>query len=382
MTSPEMHLLHVTENFTRSGGGQPVVIAGHLVWQTKMGWKVELLHTAADALAVSGARLTCCPPSWPGKVWRWSPSLHTCLRRLISGGVDVLHLHGIWTAPQAIASRLGVQYGIPGIISFHGQLLEEAVERASLTARLKKQQYMRWIGNQIVRRARVLHAITKQERDRLKQLFPDCIIEVIPNCIDVDAVEREISQVDHTGNGDKQVLFLGRLDERKGVSLLLEAFLCADLPDDWSLCIAGPEDTPGLRARLEHMAKHSGVRKNRIKISGPVYGQDKWRLLAGSSLVCLPSFHEVIGMVNLEAAVCGKPVLTTPYTGLEGWEKAGGVLVDPSVKALADALRQVASWSDSERISRGASLKAWVSNHYSLKRIRTQWVELYGEASK
>jgi len=364
-------LVHVTEDFIPSGGGQPAVIADHLAWQVRLGWDVALLHTAAArALMVPGARLTSCPPVWPGQAWRWSPGLQSSLKVLLSRHVDVVHLHGIWTAPQAVASDLARKKGIPAIISFHGQLLDAET--------IKKRLYMHGIGNRVVRRAQVLHAITAQERDVLMRLFPNNPIEVIPNAVDVDVIKRELTQIDlNRESEDKQILFLGRLDVRKGILPLLEAFLRADLPDTWSLCIAGPDDTPGLRARLEDAAKQAKERNKRITILGAVYGLDKWRLLTGASLVCLPSFHEVIGMVNLEAAVCGKPVLTTPYTGLEGWEEAGGMIVEPSVEQLAGALRQVALWSDSERMARGTSLGEWVSRHYSLKRVCKRWIELY-----
>ncbi len=372
-----MRLLHITEDFVRSGGGLPVVIASHLAWQRQMGWQVKLLHTAQEHMPdTAAAQIISCPSAWPGKGWRWSWQLRPRLRELFVGGVDVVHLHGIWTAPQAIGSSLSHRYGVPSVITFHGQLLDRAVGRS-----LKKRLYLGVMGNRTVRRAKVLHAITTQERDGLKHLFPGKEITLIPNYIDVEEADRQITLArnDASVAQGKQIVYLGRLDVRKGVELLFEAFLHANLPDEWMLCIAGPDDTPGLRDKLKAMARQHRM-ESRVSIRGALYGKKKWQLLSGAALVCLPSFHEVIGMVNLEAALCARPVLTTPYCGLEGWSEAGGMLTEPAVEDMARALQCIAGMSEYELDERGKALRQWVVSHYGLEHIRAQWVDLYRTA--
>jgi len=283
-------------------------------------------------------------------------------------------------APQAVASKLSYQSAIPSVISFHGQLLGGAVGYGINQQALKKRLYLNLVGRKVVQRSKVLHAITKCEAESLRAMFPHSPIEVIPNFVDTQLIDGQINSVDiETAKHSKEILYLGRLDVRKGVVQLLHAFAQAKLPAEWTLCIAGPDDTPGLREELKKLAYAYQMDK-RIRVHEPVFGKEKWELLCNASFVCSPSFHEVIGMVNLEAALCSKVVLTTPYTGLEGWEEAGGVFVEPSIEEISTALLEIASWSDSELVDRGASLKAWVSNYYSLDRVRTQWLELYGEA--
>lgn len=375
-----MKLLHVTEDLVRSGGGLPAVIASHAAWQSRAGWDVSIVQTASSGLLdCNGATVWSCPPTKLGKPWRWSPSLSQCIQKIMGKGVDIVHLHGVWTAPQAIASSLAERNNVPCIISFHGQLLDAALGQGFAFNGLKKRLYLQLIGNKVVQRAKLLHAITEQEAETLRRLFPGKAVHMIPNFVDTRMTEEQIRGVESkVANSNKEILFLGRMDPRKGIFHLLHAFVQANLPEDWRLSFAGP-DASGAVDELRKLITSYQMEK-RIRVLGPVYGKNKWELLCNASLVCLPSFHEVIGMVNLEAALCSKVVLTTPFAGLEGWEEAGGILVEPSVENIRKALEEISTWSDEELKQRGKSLKAWVSEYYSLDKVRSLWQDLYRAA--
>jgi glycosyltransferase involved in cell wall biosynthesis len=84
-----------------------------------------------------------------------------------------------------------------------------------------------------------------------------------------------------------------------------------------------------------------------------------------------------MGLVNLEAASVGLPVITTHETGLYDWEEKGGVLVHPRVEELRCALKRVFSWSEHERQERGRKLRQLVERRYSWQAVGPQWLELY-----
>ena len=109
-----IRLAHITEDFVASGGGLPAVISAHLLWQQEMGWKVSLLQTATSNLQVYGdAKLISCPPFYSDNKWKWSPRLSDCVKQMIADGNQIFHLHGLWTAPQAVASKYSFKSGIP-----------------------------------------------------------------------------------------------------------------------------------------------------------------------------------------------------------------------------------------------------------------------------
>jgi glycosyltransferase involved in cell wall biosynthesis len=374
-----MNVLHVLEDFVHTGGGLPAVVFDHIGWQRRHGWNARLLHTGVNEVIECAAGVALqSPPNWLGKVWRWSPQLKPSLSKLLSSETDVMHIHGIWMAPQYIASQLAYERAVPSVLSFHGQLHALDQDRNQPIKRLKKTAYLKFVASKLIHRTQVLHAITHLEADVLKSQFPNARIEIIPNSIDVDAAIIQLRACGQQESGHhKIILYLGRLDEQKGVMLLVQAFAQAGLSAEWHLHITGPDSTPGLRQRLFDFVRVNGL-QDRIKVSGPVFGADKWHTLQGASLVCLPSKHEVIGLVNLEAAVCAVPVLTSPQTGLEDFEESGGLWVQPELNDIVRKLKQVEAMDESELQQRGVSLRRWVKKKYDSKSVQALWIDLYG----
>jgi len=125
------------------------------------------------------------------------------------------------------------------------------------------------------------------------------------------------------------------------------------------------------------MATESGL-LHRVEFLGVVRGIEKWRLYRRAWALCTPSHSEVIGMVNLEAAACGTPVIASVKSGIiPEWGEEGGLLIQPHVDSILDGLRRAAAWSPAERDERGAAMRRVVERHYSWDVIKPRWLELY-----
>ncbi len=138
-----------------------------------------------------------------------------------------------------------------------------------------------------------------------------------------------------TGEG---LLFVGRLAEVKGVTLLLEAFrrLRADHPDA-TLTIVGDGE---LRQSLE--AEAAGL--DNVHFTGAIGQAEVAAELAKSALFILPSHAEGVPVVLMEAMAAGRPVVTTRITGVPELVEDGvsGVLIAPGdVDALTAAIDAV-----------------------------------------
>lgn len=132
-------------------------------------------------------------------------------------------------------------------------------------------------------------------------------------------------------------LFLGRLDvDHKGLDLLLDALALLP-PKATTLTLAG--DGRG-RDRVEEQIRRLGL-GDRVRLVGNVSGDDKWRLVARSQVVVMPSRRETFGLSALEALAVRRPVLAFDIPCLRGVVAAqGGTLVRPfDVPAFA------ASWA-------------------------------------
>jgi glycosyltransferase involved in cell wall biosynthesis len=247
---------------------------------------------------------------------------------------------------------------------------------------LRKLIYWRTVAYPAFRPIPLIHAVTPRERDELATWLPGQEIRVIPNAIDLEALDslraNAGEEVSPTVD-EPYLLFLGRLHPVKGIELLISAFAkaIAGINGKFRLLIVGPASDPAYVAQLESLVRLLGI-EEQVKFLGPVFGpQEKLSLYRHAWAFCSPSQTEVMGLVNLEAASAELPVVTTHETGLGGWEEGGGLLVHPRVEELSPALKQVFSWSESERQDRGRKLRQLVERRYSWQAVGPQWLELY-----
>jgi glycosyltransferase involved in cell wall biosynthesis len=133
------------------------------------------------------------------------------------------------------------------------------------------------------------------------------------------------------------VLFVGRLDPRKGIFELLEAFasLAKRRPN---LRLAYIGDGPD-GEQLRHKARNLAV-EDRIILANACPSRKVAQWLAAANLLALPSYSEGCPNAVIEALSCGRPVVATEVGGIpELVTGKSGILVPPrNSKVLADAI--------------------------------------------
>jgi glycosyltransferase involved in cell wall biosynthesis len=142
----------------------------------------------------------------------------------------------------------------------------------------------------------------------------------------------------HDIRGKKVVLFVGRLVPYKGVEYLLAAFNILKT-EEASLVIVGEGPLDG---ELKEKASSLGLKN--VVFAGAVPGEDLPGYYAACDVFVLPSVtrQEAFGLVLAEAMACGKPVISTNFSGMPYVVGDGGVLVAPKdPEALAGALDKV-----------------------------------------
>jgi len=141
------------------------------------------------------------------------------------------------------------------------------------------------------------------------------------------------------GHPVMQIAAVARLDEGKGIHLLIDALAGAALPE-WKLNIYG--EGP-LAPALHEQAARLGL-ANRVQLHGHVASlRDLW---AANHLLASVSLEDGVPMTIPEAMLCARPVLATRVGGAEDWLEDGrtGYLCAPrSVPALRSALEQAAA---------------------------------------
>jgi glycosyltransferase involved in cell wall biosynthesis len=135
------------------------------------------------------------------------------------------------------------------------------------------------------------------------------------------------------------VLFLSRLDCKKGLDLLLPAFarVRANHPDAF-LLMAGDGDAPFV-ANLKRQALRLGLDAG-IRWTGFLHGEEKRSALADADIFVLPSYSENFGVAVLEALAAALPVIVSDQVGIhrEVARAQAGLVIECSVEQLESAL--------------------------------------------
>lgn len=278
---------------------------------------------------------------------------------------SVFHLHGVFFYPQYIANKIAYKKNIPDIITSHGMLSNYFMGKRDF----KKSIYKNLVLNNLLKKAKVLHAITENEKNVLYDLSNNKNIIEIPNLIHINSN----LQVDYKPE-EEYILYLGRFHEVKGIDLLVKAFEEAN-PSNLKLYLVGFKNDYS-----NVIQKYISSRNltNKVYIKDALLGKEKNDILKNAKALICPSSSEVIGMVNLEAASLKTPVVTTFNTGLKkDWDRNGGMLINPNLQELKKTIQEINNWSLKERIENGENLFKFVEQEYSWEKKGRLWIELY-----
>jgi teichuronic acid biosynthesis glycosyltransferase TuaC len=270
------------------------------------------------------------------------------------GRYDVLL--GSWAFPDGVgAVALARLVGVPAVVKVHGSDMNVLARRPSVARNL------RWA----LPRARRVVAVSRPLADAVASFgVPRDRIDVVPNGVDAQLFrprDRAAARAELGLPPDARpwLLYVGRLEEAKGVLDLLEAFaLVARRLPDIQLAIVGDGSARAACARAA-----AGGLAGRVILAGPVSLEDVPRWMAASDVLVLPSWAEGSPNVVREALACGRRVVATAVGGtpelVTGPEL--GELVPPRAPALlADALARAAQARYSAaRVARGGAHAGW-----------------------
>jgi glycosyltransferase involved in cell wall biosynthesis len=103
-------------------------------------------------------------------------------------------------------------------------------------------------------------------------------------------------------------------------------------------------------------------------------------VLRAATIVCLPSYGEGLPKVLLEAAACGRPIVTTDVSGCRSLIDGDdiGLLVPPrNPTALATALENLLARPE-QRAEMGLRARQKAIDHFCAERVVEDTLDLYG----
>jgi phosphatidylinositol alpha-mannosyltransferase len=221
-------------------------------------------------------------------------------------------------------------------------------------------------------------AVSEPARAFVNRYFPDYPLRVIPNGIDVEVYKPGLAPIRHLRDDHLNVLFVGRLEKRKGLGDLLRAFrfMQSRIPKS-RLIIVG--DGP-LRGKVESFVSHH--RLPNIVLAGYVPESVKPRYYDSADIFCAPATGaESFGIVLLEAMASGLPVVATEIPGYMSVLEPGreSITVEPkNWRELGASLVILAR--DPELRTRMGAHALQRAKRYSWDSVASEILEVYREA--
>lgn len=272
--------------------------------------------------------------------WAFAPAILWRLRRY-AREADFITLHSLYSFPVLAGYLLARLYRKPYGLWPHGVLLP-AQRRISVG---KKKIYDWLIARRIISQASALFFAARGEREEAYKLGLTPPSVVIPHGFDAREFERlpprgqfRVKYLD--GHEGPLLLYLSRLNAKKGLDLLVKAFaLVINQMPNTRLAIVGSGDPPGFESEVKGWLREHSV-ENRTVMPGLLVGQERLQAFADADVFVFPSEAENFGFAMFEAMASCIPVVvsdTLDYSG-EVQRYEAGLVMERKPQAFASAI--------------------------------------------
>lgn len=287
---------------------------------------------------------------------------------------DGVIVHGLWQY-QGLAVRRALRGRVPYFVYPHG-MLDPWFRRRHPVKHLKKQLYWRAFESRVLHDAAGVLFTTLEEAELARDTFAPCGMRplhvgygIAPDAQAEAATPADFLALHPRLQGRRLLLFLSRLHPKKGLDLLLEAFVAqASARPDLDLVIAGP-DQAGLRAPLQALARQAGC-EARVHWVGMLQGAPKWGALKAADAFVLPSHQENFGIAVAESLAAGTPVLISDKVNIwrEVVAEGAGFVDSDDPQGTTRLLARWLALSDGELAAMRRAARACFARHFHVDR--------------
>jgi glycosyltransferase involved in cell wall biosynthesis len=227
---------------------------------------------------------------------------------------DLVHIHSLYLFHSLFSGYYSRLSNTPYIIRPHGTLDPFL---------FKRKRPLKWLmetlfQNKNLKLANAIHYTTE---DEMKLAAPNTFGApgfIIPNGLNISEYESlptngYFRQQYPETIGKKIILFFSRINFKKGLDILIPAFIeLAQKHSDYHLVLAGPDDSnllPGIKEQLMKANISLEGPEQKVTITGMLTGKNKLAVLNDSDVFVLPSYTENFGIAVIEAMICKLPVI-------------------------------------------------------------------------
>ena len=383
-----MKTLHVISNLNLRSGGPTSVVRTLSAYQARARLDVTVCTTNWDKFTdeKTPANLELLED---GVIYNffpsWSPLLISLAMNKWFGKnmklYDIVHIHGLYRFPVTSAACWARKVGVPYVIMPHGSLDPFLYNQSRYNLTLKR-IYERLFDIPNLNYAAAIHYTAEEEAKRAAFLKISQKKVILPNGIDWESYQllpskgsfrRKIKLNDQS----PLVLFLGRINFKKGLDLLVPAFGRALLKyPDARLAVVGP-DNEGYGSKVRRMCREQGIH-DKVFFVDHIRPEKVKEAYVDADVFVLPSYTENFGLTVVEAMACGCPVIISDQVNIwrEIQETGAGIVVGLTPRALAKAICQVLSDKGLAR-EMGAQGRLAAEERYAWPCIVEQLTQIY-----
>ena len=311
----------------------------------------------------------------------FSPVLCWTIRKNIKN-FDLIHITGVWNFPVLAAAFWARFYKKPYIISSRGSLMKEPMEKKSL---LIKKIFLFLFVRRDLKNASAVHFTVEAEKEEyMKASLPLKKAIIIPNGFDIIEFKKQLSQnffrnKFNIGADKKVILFLSRLNWKKGLDTLIPAFAEVLKKESRTVLVLAGPDEKNYKKEIELKIVNCKLKIGKdVIFTDMLIGEDKISAYRESDVFVLPSYSENFGMAVVEAMACGLPVIITKGVGIsKEVEKAGaGIVIEKDKKQLTEAILKIL---ENPQLGKkmGENGRKLVETEFSSEKVAEKWIEEY-----
>jgi len=377
-----MKILHILPSVDPKGGGPMEGVRQRGARLIEMGHQVEVVSLddpTSTFLAGYGLPVHALGPSQGGYQFnpRLVPWLHDHAKKY-----DAIVINGLWQYHSFGAWRALQRMQVPYFVFTHG-MMDPWFKQTYPLKHMKKWLYWPWADYRVLRDAQAVLFTSEDERLLARQSFwlyraREAVVaygtRTPPD--DAEALRAHFFAA-HPGLREKRVLlFLSRIQEKKGCDLLIEAFAkVAALDANLHLLMAGP-DQSGWVVRLQAQAQRLGIAE-RITWPGMLQGDMKWGAFYASEAFVLPSHQENFGIAVAEALGCGLPVLISDKVNI--WREieadGAGIVHSDTAEGTEKVLRRWLSFDGAERRKMAQHARVTFAQRFTVDAMANSLIE-------
>jgi glycosyltransferase involved in cell wall biosynthesis len=315
-------------------------------------------------------------PYWNFLDYKFTWSL-TCWLFKNVNNYELVHTNAIFSYPLLPAYWSCQIAKIPYIVTPRGMLEPWALTYKSW----KKKLYLFCLETPALQKASAINMLTSTEAEHIKKLNIKTPLVIIPNGIHRNYCESILSPEIFYDNfpetkNKKLIIFLGRIDPKKGLNLLAPAF--AKVHEKFAethLIVAGPDNTEFLHTAESYFSK-AGCR-DAVTFTGMLTGNIKYAALAAAKIYVAPSYSEGFSISVLEAMAAGLPcVITTGCNFPEAGKTQAASVVTINSHSIAHALIELLQ--DEEKAKKmGDRARQFILENYTWDRVASKMVSVY-----